>query len=301
MQQKFEVFAARGPQGSAQYFGEIDSLQRRNLPEFSDQPWLPKALRRSITAYLEAMHAFLGTPALWAPIVARTAARQASINLTDLCSGSGGPAIRLREELQKRHRRRVKLTLTDLFPDPTSVARVAALGDQGLTYHPSSIDAARVPPELEGGRTLICGFHHLSTKDADALLGDAAAKGTPLMIFEVTDRDLPSMLTAIFLTPLLVLILTPTIRRLSALQLFLTYVLPVLPLMIAWDHLASCVRTYSRQDLAVLAKRHSGARYQWEIGAIGPSWLPTRWPYMIGRPMLAPQRSTSEPLDHPRL
>ena len=47
--------------------------------------------------------------------------------------------------------------------------------------------------------------------------------------------------------------ITPRIKPLSATQLVFTYVIPILPLLIAWDGAVSNARTYSQDDLRQLA------------------------------------------------
>ena len=258
-------------------------MARLDWPEFSDQAWLPSGLRRGITSYLDAMHDFVGSPRFWAPVAAALLRRTNETQIVDLCSGSGGPARRLRREFLRSHGLEVGITLTDLFPDASDVARINAATDKGVRYFPAPIDAGHVPSELTGARMMICGFHHLPMKVADHVLADAVKTRRALMIFEVTDRDLVSILTALFITPILVLLLTPRIRPPHASTLLWTYLIPVLPLMIAWDHLASCMRTHTKGDLERMAKDHAESGYVWEAGKIGPRWLPLRWPYLVGR------------------
>ena len=48
-------------------------------------------------------------------------------------------------------------------------------------------------------------------------------------------------------------------------RLLLTYVLPVIPLLVAWDGTASALRAYTPQELLALAASVPGAeRYTWE-------------------------------------
>ncbi len=55
-------------------------------------------------------------------------------------------------------------------------------------------------------------------------------------------------------TPLLVLLLTPSLRPFRWSRLFWTYVVPVVPFVIWYDGWISCLRAYSLDDLREMVK-----------------------------------------------
>ena len=56
--------------------------------------------------------------------------------------------------------------------------------------------------------------------------------------------------------------------------LFFTFVIPILPLAIAWDGMVSNLRSYSAVELQELVDSVSGhAAYRWEIGVAGGPWM----------------------------
>ena len=61
-----------------------------------------------------------------------------------------------------------------------------------------------------------------------------------------------------------VLFLTPMVRPVSWQQLLFTYVIPILPLTIAWDGAISNARTYTLQDLDTLLPDDQNHQYAWE-------------------------------------
>jgi hypothetical protein len=81
-----------------------------------------------------------------------------------------------------------------------------------------------------------------------------------------------------------VFFLTPFVRPWSFSQLFWTYVIPVLPLVIAWDGVASNGRTYSKEDLEELVRDLNDERYTWEISRVRRPFYPTKMMYFLGLP-----------------
>jgi hypothetical protein len=67
------------------------------------------------------------------------------------------------------------------------------------------------------------------------------------------------------LAPLFVLLITPRIRPWSWARLALTYVVPIVPLLVVWDGLVSCLRSYRLAELRALTAGLDRG-YAWEVG-----------------------------------
>jgi hypothetical protein len=82
--------------------------------------------------------------------------------------------------------------------------------------------------------------------------------------------------------PLFAWLLTPRIRPFRWSRVLLTYLVPLIPLVVLWDGLVSCLRTRTPEELSALSR--SFPQYNWQAGyARGPgSWLAAV--YLIGRP-----------------
>jgi hypothetical protein len=94
---------------------------------------------------------------------------------------------------------------------------------------------------------------------------------------------------ALCAAPLLVLLLTPGIRPFRWARLFWTYAVPVVPAVIWWDGLVSCLRAYAREELEEMvaglrreAADAGGARYRWSVGETRRGLLPVT--YVMGWP-----------------
>ncbi len=273
-------------------------LRRFHLAEIEDQPWCPALLRDALTDFL---HAVLNLGGVYLVIVPRLRAaleRCGTRRVIDLCSGGGGPWTRLLPALEKdgtsspvgtpspAGTSAVEVCLTDRFPNHGAFERRQSRSDQRITYHPHPVDAAKVPAELTGFRTLFTAFHHFPPQTARAVLADASRHGQGVALFEVTQRSFLSLVLIGIVVPISALLVTPFIRPFRWSRLFLTYVVPLVPLLACYDGLVSCLRTYSPAELLAFARELDGAGYEWEAGEArywhGLSPIPIT--YLIGLP-----------------
>jgi hypothetical protein len=163
-------------------------------------------------------------------------------------------------------------------------------GETSVRYWPQPVDAAEVPPTLPGIRTMFSSFHHLRPQLARKVLHSAFQQRRTICIFEATSRTLPGILSTL-LIPFLVLFLTPRVKHISFVQIALTYVVPILPLLIFWDGLVSHLRTYSVSELNELIRDFASPEYHWEVGLIEFPRMPAGIPFLVGQP-LATRNST---------
>jgi O-antigen/teichoic acid export membrane protein len=84
-------------------------------------------------------------------------------------------------------------------------------------------------------------------------------------VFEFSERSLRGLLL-ILLSPLFVLLFTPAVRPFRWSRLLLTYPVPVLPLVVPFDGVASTLRSYRVEELREIADAVGGEEYQWEVG-----------------------------------
>ena len=118
--------------------------------------------------------------------------------------------------------------------------------------------------------------------DAAQILKDSFEKRCPIGIFEVTARTPVGILGAT-LIPFGALLYTPKIRPLTLLQVLLTYLIPILPLMIYWDGLVSQLRAYTPAEMKAMTEVLKAPDYEWEYGMIPVPGTPLKVPYLTGR------------------
>jgi hypothetical protein len=74
-------------------------------------------------------------------------------------------------------------------------------------------------------------------------------------VFEIGDQSRrPLVVAAIFLMPLVVLLVTPMIRPFRWSRLFWTYLVPAVPFLVLFDGVVSCLRTYTPDELRELTR-----------------------------------------------
>lgn len=271
-------------------------MKRMSLFEFEDFHWFPSSIREGLTLFIAAMHRSLGSDRVFAPLLAKALQSTGSTEIVDLCSGAGGPMLETVARLEKDHGVRAKLTLTDLFPNTVAAAQLNGKSD-AVRYHEQPVDAGNVPETFTGVRTMVGSFHHMPPEVARRIVKDAFDKRRPLCVLEISDNSTPKYLwwTAIPAVALITLLLTPFIRPLRISQLLLTYVIPVMPLLIAWDGAVSNARTYSESDLRELLTGLEAPDYRWEIAHPKAPGAPATMLTLTGLPVSSGSRAAQSP------
>ncbi len=241
---------------------------RLQLFEFTDLPGLPMPLRRWLGDYLRGIVTLtrLFEPA--APRIARLLRGAGTDQVVDLCSGAGGPWPALAPFVEASLGMPIHVHLTDLHPDPGAWAWIEARAHRGVTGHPGSVRADRVPDALPGVRTLFDGFHHLPPAAARAVLADASRMRVPILTAEAVERSLAGLVGVLF-SPLLVWLVTPFLRPPSIPRLLLTYVVPLVPFLVLWDGVVSVFRAYRPEELLALSAGLPGDM-EWQVDRSRP-------------------------------
>jgi hypothetical protein len=258
---------------------ELSLMQRKEWFELHDHKLFPGFLRDLVTDALEAIWNRIHVYRVIAPRLHAAMEKTGTCRIVDLCSGGGGPWLRLRQEIARMSQASVSVSFSDKYPN--AQARARAHLAEGMDFFPAPVDATRIPAELVGFRTIFSSFHHFGPAEARAILADAAAQRQGIAVFEAAKRDGLTMLATIAL-PLVCWYVTPCIRPFRWSRILWTYLLPVVPLTLLMDGVLSCLRTYSIDDLRELAEGLGDEDYCWEAGEErGPRMGIT---YLIGRP-----------------
>jgi hypothetical protein len=67
-----------------------------------------------------------------------------------------------------------------------------------------------------------------------------------------------------------------------------TYLVPIIPLVLLFDGVVSCLRTYRPQELRELIEKLTAAEYQWESGEYSRAIGEAPITYLIGYPRACP-------------
>ncbi len=258
-------------------------MARVHLVELHDQRWFPCSWRNFLTDYL-AFYAEHFRPYEQAgPVLAEAMRRCGATSVVDLCSGGGAAVLDLLPILVRRLDAEVAVTLTDKYPNLAAWERRTPLDSASVRFSEQPVDATAVPDGLVGFRTLFTSLHHFRPEEARGVLADAAASRSGIAAFEYTERNWLVWGPTILLIPLFLWLVTPFMRPLTWRRLLWTYLLPVVPLVAAWDGFVSCLRTYSVAELDALVASLPVNDLEWQVGRL-PSFGVSRITYVIGTP-----------------
>ena len=253
-------------------------MKRRHCFELHELSMCPAEVRNSLTDILQFSIRFNRIYAPAAKLLGAALKRTGARRVIDLCSGAGGPWAELHQELSAQTP--VSLCLTDKFPNAVALNTLCGKR-KGMAYSGQSVDATELPQELDGFRTLFSSFHHFTPEQARNILADAVKRKQGVAIFEFTRRDWRAILLML-LSPVMALMVVPFLRPFRWSRLFWTYILPMIPLVLTFDGVVSCLRTYSQDELKTLTADFQD--YDWDIGEMhGERWaVPVT--YLIGWP-----------------
>ncbi|KAL8659776.1 MAG: hypothetical protein Q9202_006951 [Teloschistes flavicans] len=165
----------------------------------------------------------------------------------------------------------VDFILTDLFPHIPSWSLACAKSPH-LHYIPRPIDATSTPSDLlslthrplpptpkprKPFHLFSLAFHHFPTPPARAVLRNTLLHSSGFAILELQARTPASLLTALCLGPLLWLVSWYSFWG-DWTHLFFTYVIPIVPAVVVFDGLVSCLRMRDRGEILKLIEECDG-------------------------------------------
>lgn len=267
-------------------------MKRLELFEFEDFPWLPGFIRGGITRLLKVLHRLMGTAEVLSALLLEIREKHPFSQITDLGSGSGGPMPEVVNEINDQTPETpVHLILTDKYPNPKTLAEYNREHTPHISYRAEPLDARNLADAPEGLKTMIASFHHMPPDTAKAILQGAAAKKQPLLIYELAQNSIPVLLwwlllpLSLCIMVLMTWVMTPFVRPLTLKQLVFTYLLPVIPLVYAWDGQASLMRTYTFKDLETLLEGESPEGYNWDMKEVKKKNGKSAGYYLFGYPV----------------
>jgi hypothetical protein len=174
----------------------------------------------------------------------------------------------------------VEVELTDRFPNEAGIARVLAQGDPRTRYRAEPADAMQGGGEAAGVRTMSGALHHFTPGSVKELLAGVVARRAPIAFFDVAAspaiRRMPivfaplAMAVNMAMLFLATLFLVPFLRPFRLSRWALTYLVPAIPVLVAWDGTVSALRAYTPEELLEIARSVPGAeRYAWDAGVAG--------------------------------
>jgi len=244
-------------------------MRRVHLFEFHDHVWFPATFRDALTEWLRILWEYADASKALAPILATVLDQSEATQVVDLCSGAGGPLIGIQRELEHWGGKapRFKAVMTDKFPNIDRLEDLERHGRRLIEVRLSSVDATFVPRDLKGFRTLFNSFHHFPSPQACQILRDAYEARQPIGVFEISNRKPVGIAFSFFASFVSVLLWMPRMRPKKLAWWIFTYLVPIIPLTVAWDGWVSHLRAYTPQELLQMTREFSDS-YGWEIRSI---------------------------------
>jgi hypothetical protein len=253
------------------------------LFEIHDQPWVPQFLRDEFVDQLQMILEVMKTYEPIADLLRKRLDECGSERVLDLCSGAGGPWPSLVRDFEMQGARAPEVLLTDKYPCTRKLHDSDSPAANRIHFLKRSVDATRIPADLHGFRTLFSSFHHLNAEEARRLLEDSVQRRQGIAIFEAPARRVLTLLSLLFI-PIAAWLFVPFRRPFRWSRLLWTYVIPVVPFVLFYDGLISCLRAYSLGELHEMTSGIPARGYRWEIGEEAGGLLPLRITYLIGSP-----------------
>jgi hypothetical protein len=253
------------------------------LFEIHDQAWFPQFLRDEFVDQLQVILDITNTYQPIAKLLRKRLQECGAERVLDLCSGAGGPWPSLVRDFEINGAKTPEVLLTDKYPSVKELDNFESPSATRIRFLNHSVDATQIPEHLHGFRTLFSSFHHLNPREARRLLQDTVDKRQGIGIFEAPARHTLTLLS-LFLIPLAAWLFVPFRRPFRWSRLLWTYLIPVIPFVLFFDGLISCLRAYSQAELREMTRDLATVGYRWEIGEKSGGLLPVPVTYLIGCP-----------------
>ncbi len=230
------------------------ALKLRHSFEFMDLTWVPQSIRLTMREVLEcAMSAPFRDYYDWvAGEVAKAAKERDCDTIVELGAGTAPLTRRLAVDPEAKGKR---LVVCDLNPDAATYQALEKEFSGQVEPVYAGVDFARVPSF--GRKALLvlsASFHHVREKERVALLRSLFGSSPNVLVFEPLRRNLSSVIYASFtfmpglMAPAVFLKFHGLRRGGHLRRLFWCWLVPVVPFMLAWDGIVSCLRMWTAEE-----------------------------------------------------
>lgn len=240
-------------------------MKRFHALEWEDLKWFPNEWRDYGTDYLSFIATKFDIYKSILPIIREGILKSKNQEWVDCASGGGGGLINLANKLKDEFPE-LKIILTDYYPNVKAFEKTKKTLPEIFEYENNQIDAKSIPKHLQGKfRTIFAGFHHFKPFDAQKILQNAVDTNSPIAIFEPVGKNSVSFFSMLFVI-FNVLLFTLFIRPVRWKVLPFIYLIPIIPLYILWDGIASILRTYSQEELnEIIKKLNNNSQFVWRV------------------------------------
>lgn len=232
--------------------------------QWTNQPWMPKFLRKCADEYLDFLVGFMGINRPFLPLF------QELFNLTKpntvvVLNGmtGGGPAF-MASELRSMRGGHLTMTLSDDHLDKARALQIGELSGETL----DSISSLATTVQGPAVAVAINSFHRLSNEKAILTLKEVSEKFDGVLIAEGNNRSPRQVFGMLIAVPALVFATAFFVPPFSIKRLLFTYLIPLIPLVVVWDGIAALFRIFPPEDLLMLAEQAGRSDYEWKSAKV---------------------------------
>jgi hypothetical protein len=210
-------------------------MKRVQVFQFTSQPWFPERLSRLVDEFLRWFVKKVGAARPFVPFLDEALQHAQAPVLFDLQTGAGSGASVVR----------------DALPAEIEIRQ---------------IDLEDFRADRPGVYAIINGFHRLSAPQAQAVLAAIVRERRVIAIVEGNNNGWWQAVGMLVFSPLTAILSAPFVRPFRLSRLLFTYLIPLLPLLIAFDGAAALFKLYGPRDLDELMERAGASGYVWNSG-----------------------------------
>lgn len=256
---------------------------RSQLFEFEDLSWFPNCIRESMMDCLSFIIKLLQIYQPIVPLIMEGLQKTHSTQIVDLCSGGNGAMEQISHNINRQSDDKIKIILTDKFPNVNAFQLLAKKSNGNISFLEKSVDAANVPSNLKGFRTIFSAFHHFNKPIAKSVIQNAVDARSGIGIFDGGDKNIFIIIGLILIYPFIFFFCTPFFRPLRFSRFFFTYLIPIIPFCQIWDGIVSIIRLYRPDELLKIAHEVDSETYYWRAGKM-KNKFGMQVSYLIGYP-----------------
>ncbi len=213
------------------------------VKELEDYSWFPSVLRNFQTEFIGFVVSRFNVYDAFIKHLNDLSLTEQS--MTDLCSGSGEPAITIFRKSNCFSR----LSLSDKYPGDLKTT------DATITYEMKSTDVLDMEFKEGTCYTMFNAFHHFTDEEKVSIVQKIRHSGSDAFIVEILQPNFMVLMKVLFATTIGSLVLTPFITPFSLKRLFFTYIFPINILAITYDGIVSVFKSRTvRQYQDLLAE-----------------------------------------------
>lgn len=214
------------------------------LQELEDFHWFPAILRKHQMELIGILVSFFGFYRKIADTIKKEMVQHHIHHATDLCSGSGSPAVYVFKRLSQPG---FSMELTDKFPQQVSLP-------SGMNYIGHPVDVHDLLPKADRYYTMFNAFHHFDKDEQQKMIQKFLDHKSHLVIVEIVQPTLLHVVLVTLASTLGVWLLCPLIRPFDYKRLILTYLIPINVLTVLTDGYISILKSRTerqyKQDMA---------------------------------------------------